>query len=97
VIPVLPPLPPPSQWQAEGILVQDDAYMAKVGTRDVLMDGDGNVKAFIKAKPGIDLKLSELLYREVGAKGEVLTVPPEQSGLAGPTRLIIATDVSPLR
>lgn len=97
VIPPLPPLPPPSQWQAEGILVQDDAYMAKVGTRDVLMDGDGNVKAFIKAKAGVELKLSELLYREVGAKGEVLTVPAEQSGLAGPTRLIIATDVSPLR
>ncbi len=87
----------PSQWQAEGILVQDDAYLAKVGTRDLLMDGDGNVKAFIKAKDGVDLKLSEILNREVGAKGELLTVPPEQSGLAGPTKLIIATDVAPLR
>ncbi len=90
-------MPKPSQWQAEGILVQEDAYMAKVGTRDVLMDGEGNVKAFLKTKDGVDLKLSELLYREVGAKGEVLTVPPEQSGLAGPTKLIVATDVAPLR
>lgn len=90
-------MPKPSPWQAEGILVQDDAYMAKVGTRDLLMDGDGNVKAFIKTKDGVDLKLSELLNREVGAKGELLTVPPEQSGLATPTKLIVATDVAPLR
>ncbi len=90
-------MPKPSQWQAEGILVQDDAYLAKVGTRDLLMDGDGNVKAFIKSKDGVDLKLSELLNREVGAKGELLTVPPEQSGLATPTKLIVATDVAPLR
>jgi uncharacterized protein YgiM (DUF1202 family) len=92
-----PFVPPPSQWQAEGILVQDDAYMAKVGTRDVLMDGDGNVKAFIKAKDGVDLKLSELLYREVGAKGEILSIPAEQSGLPGVTKLIIATEAAPLR
>jgi len=90
-------MPKPSQWQAEGILVQDDAYMAKVGTRDVLMDGDGNVKAFIKAKDGVELKLSELLYREVGAKGEILSIPAEQSGLPGVTKLIVATDVAPLR
>ena len=90
-------MPKPSQWQAEGILVQDDAYMAKVGTRDVLMDGDGNVKAFIKAKDGVELKLSELLYREVGAKGEILSIPAEQSGLPGVTKMIVATDVAPLR
>jgi uncharacterized protein YgiM (DUF1202 family) len=90
-------MPKASPWQAEGILVQDDAFLAKVGTRDLLMDGDGNVKAFIKSKDGVDLKLSELLNREVGAKGELLTVPPEQSGLATPTKLIVATDVAPLR
>ena len=97
VMPALPPPPPPSKWQAEGILVQDDAYMAKVGTRDLLMDGDGNIRAFIKVKDGLDLKLSEILNREVGATGELLTVPPEQSGLAVPTKLIVATDVAPLR
>jgi uncharacterized protein YgiM (DUF1202 family) len=90
-------MPKPSPWQAEGILVQDDAYMAKIGTRDALMDGDGNIKAFIKAKDGVDLKLSELLFREVGAKGEVLMVPVEQSGLPAPVKLIVATDVAPLR
>lgn len=89
--------PPPSPWQAEGILVQDDAYTAKVGTRDLLMNGDGDIVAFIKAKDGVDLKLSELQAREVGAKGELLTVPPEQSGLAKPTKLIVATDVAPVR
>ncbi len=88
--------PPPSPWQAEGLLVQLDEYLAKVGTRDVLMDGDGNVIAFIKSKDGVDLKLSEIVNRYVGAKGELLTVPPEQSGLAGPTKLVVATDVAPL-
>ncbi|MBN8525307.1 MAG: SH3 domain-containing protein [Planctomycetes bacterium] len=90
-------MPKPSPWQAEGILVQDDTYMAKVGTRDLLMNGDGDVVAFIKTKDGVDLKLSELQAREVGAKGELLTIPPEQSGLAKPTKLIVATDVAPLR
>lgn len=84
-------------WQAEGLLDQDDAYLAKVGTRDVLIDQDGKVVAFIKAKDGVDLKLSELQGRYVGAKGEVLTVPAEQSGLPGPTRLITATEVAPYR
>ena len=97
VIPPLPPIPPPSQYQAEGLLVQDDSFMAKVGTRDVLMDGNGDVVAFIKAKDGVDLKLSEIQQRYVGAKGELLSVAPEQSGLAKPTKLIVATDVSPLR
>lgn len=96
-MPNLPPPPPPSPWQAQGILVEDDQYQTKVGTRDVLMDGDGNVQAFIKAKDGVDLKLSELIYREVGAKGEVLIIPPEQSGLAKPTKLVVAVDVAPLR
>lgn len=97
VIPALPPLPPPSPYQAEGLLVQDDSFMAKVGTRDVLMDSNGDVIAFIKAKDGVDLKLSEILNRYVGAKGELLTVAPEQSGLGKPTKLVVATDVSPLR
>ena len=88
--------PPPSPYQAEGLLVQDDSFMAKVGTRDVLMDADGNVTAFIKAKDGVDLKLSEILNRYVGATGELLTVPPEQSGLPKPTKLVVATSVSPL-
>lgn len=96
VIPVLPPLPPPSQYQAEGLLVQDDSFMAKVGTRDVLMDGNGDVIAFIKAKDGVDLKLSEIQQRYVGAKGELLSVAPELSGLAKPTKLVVATDVAPL-
>jgi len=90
-------MPKPSPWQAEGLLVQDDAYLAKVGTRDLLMNSDGDVIAFIKTKDGVDLKLSELLNHEVGAKGELLSVPPEQSGLAKPTKLIVATDVAPLR
>ena len=97
VIPPLPPMPPPSQYQAEGLLVQDDSFMAKVGTRDVLMDGNGDVIAFIKAKDGVDLKLSEIQQRYVGAKGELLSVAPELSGLANPTKLVVATDVSPLR
>ncbi len=96
-IPPLPPIPPPSPYQAEGLLVQDDSFMAKVGTRDVLMDSNGDVIAFIKAKDGVDLKLSEILNRYVGAKGELLTVAPEQSGLAKPTKLVVATDVAPLR
>ncbi|MEK7412751.1 MAG: SH3 domain-containing protein [Planctomycetota bacterium] len=90
-------LPKPSIWQAEGLLVADDQFLAKVGTRDVLVDGDGNVKAFIKSKDGVDLKLSELRDRYIGAKGELLTVPPEQSGLAKPTKLIIASEVAPVR
>jgi len=90
-------MPKPSQWQAEGLLVHDDTFMAKVGTRDLLMDNNGDVVAFIKVKDGIDLKLSEILSRFVGAKGELLTVPPEQSGLAKPTKLIVATEVAPLR
>ena len=89
--------PVPSIYQAEGMLVQDDQYSAKVGTRDLLQDGDGNVIAFIKAKDGVDLKLSELQWREVGAKGEVQVIAPEQSGLAKPVKLIVATDVAPLR
>jgi uncharacterized protein YgiM (DUF1202 family) len=97
VIPPLPPMPPPSQYQAEGLLVQDDSFMAKVGTRDVLMDGNGDVIAFIKAKDGVDLKLSEIQQRYVGAKGELLSVAPELSGLANPTKLVVATDVAPLR
>ncbi len=96
VIPPLPPIPPPSQYQAEGLLVQDDSFMAKVGTRDVLMDGNGDVIAFIKAKDGVDLKLSEIQQRYVGAKGELLSVAPELSGLAKPTKLVVATDVAPL-
>lgn len=95
-LPPLPPMPPPSPYQAEGLLVQDDSFMAKVGTRDVLMDGNGDVIAFIKAKDGVDLKLSEIQQRYVGAKGEVLSVAPELSGLATPTKLIVATDVAPL-
>jgi hypothetical protein len=89
--------PVPSIYQAEGMLVQDDQYSAKVGTRDLLQDGDGNVIAFIKAKDGVDLKLSELQWREVGAKGEVQVIAPEQSGLSKPVKLIVATDVAPLR
>lgn len=89
--------PPPSIYQAEGILVQDDQYSAKVGTRDLIQDGDGNVIAFIKAKDGVDLKLSELQWREVGAKGEIQLIAPETSGLAKPVKLIVATDVAPLR
>ena len=94
---LIPPKPVPSIYQAEGMLVQDDQYSAKVGTRDLLQDGDGNVIAFIKAKDGVDLKLSELQWREVGAKGEVQVIAPEQSGLAKPVKLIVATDVAPLR
>lgn len=90
-------IPPPSPWQAEGMLVQDDQYLAKVGTRDILQDGDGNLIAFIKAKEGADLKLSELQWREVGAKGEVQLIAPEQSGLPKPVKLIVASDVAPLR
>lgn len=89
--------PVPSIYQAEGMLVQDDQYSAKVGTRDLLQDGDGNVLAFIKAKDGVDLKLSELQWREVGAKGEIQMIAPEQSGLTKPVKLIVATDVAPLR
>lgn len=89
--------PPPSPWQAEGMLVQQDEWQAKVGTREVLMDGDGNIIAFIKAKDGVDLKLSELLFREVGAKGEVLMAPVEQTGLGKPTKVVVATEVAPLR
>ena len=89
--------PQPSPYQAEGLLVQDDSFMAKVGTREVLMDGNGDVIAFIKAKDGVDLKLSEILNRYVGAKGELLIVPAEQSGLAVATKLVVATDVAPLR
>jgi uncharacterized protein YgiM (DUF1202 family) len=90
-------MPKPSPWQAEGILMQDDQWTAKVGTRDVLMDGDGNVVAFIKGKDGVDLKLSELLYREVGAQGAVETLPPEKTGLPKAVKLVTASDVAPLR
>lgn len=96
-LPQLPPPPPPSRWQGEGLLLQDDAYAAKVGTRDVLIDGNGEIVAFLKQKDGVDLKLSELNGREVGARGEVLMIAPEQSGLPKPVKLIVATDVAPLR
>jgi uncharacterized protein YgiM (DUF1202 family) len=89
--------PKPSPWQAEGILMQDDQWLPKVGTRDVLVDGDGNVVAFIKSKDGADLKLSELLYREVGAAGLVEATDPAKTGLATPVKLITASDVAPLR
>ena len=50
--------------------------------------GQGRLKP---ALPGLAQR------RYVGAKGELLTVAPEQSGLAKPTKLVVATDVSPLR
>lgn len=87
--------PAASPWQAEGLLVIDDAFQAKVGTRIVLMDENGDPVAFIRPKEGADLRVSELINRYVGANGEVLTVPPEQSGLPRPVRLIIATHLAP--
>lgn len=86
----------PSPYQAEGLLVTDDAY-AKAGGRDVIMDADGNVAAVVVPRAGIDLKLSEYSGRDVGVKGTVEVLPPEKTGLSKPVKVVTAVEVVPLR
>ncbi|MCS6970308.1 MAG: SH3 domain-containing protein [Planctomycetota bacterium] len=92
---VLAARPASSAWQATGLLVLDDRYAERVGTRVVLMDENGDPVAFIKPKEGADLRVSEFVNRFVGAAGEVYTVPPEQSGLPRPVKLILAQQLAP--
>lgn len=78
-------------YPAQGFVSQQDH--ATIGTSDVLIDDDGKVVAFLKAKPGAALNFSEYYWRWVGVKGEVQAVDPAQHGLAGRPVLVLVDEV----
>lgn len=84
-----------AQFPAQGFMSQQGH--PKVGVNDVLIDDDGKVVAFIKVKPGVELKLGEFYWRWVGVKGVKQAVDPALHDLGGSIPLIEVEDVKLLK
>jgi uncharacterized protein YgiM (DUF1202 family) len=84
-----------AQFPAQGFMSQQGH--PKVGVNDVLIDDDGKVVAFIKVKPGVELKLGEFYWRWVGVKGVKQAVDPALHDLGGNIPLIEVEDVKLLK
>jgi uncharacterized protein YgiM (DUF1202 family) len=77
---------------AQGFVSQQQ--FEALGVNEVLVDGDSNIVALIKVKPGADIQLSEYYWRWVGVRGEVQLVDQEKHGLGRVVPLIIVDDVT---
>jgi uncharacterized protein YgiM (DUF1202 family) len=84
-----------AQFPAQGFMSQQGH--PKLGVNDVLIDDDGKVVAFIRVKPGVELKLGEFYWRWVGVKGAKQAVDPALHDLGGSIPLIEVEDVKLLK
>ncbi len=80
-----------SPYAADGLLVQKD--LTALDIHYAIMDGDGNVKAYLKAKDPATLQLSEYYYRNVGVKGNKDPIDAAKAGLANPAPLVTVEEV----
>jgi SH3-like domain-containing protein len=83
-------------FAAQGFL--EERAVAGTGTNHVIIDKNGKICAFVKAKPGIDLQLSEFFWRLVGVKGDSQPIEAEKHGQGGgPIPLVLVEDVALLQ
>ncbi len=87
----LAPVTSVSAFAAQGFV--DQQRFSEVGTNDVLIDGDGNVVAFLKVKDGSAIVLSEFVWRPVGVIGSKELVDQAKHSLKRDIPLIIVEDV----
>ncbi len=80
-----------SPYAADGLLVQKD--LTALDIHYAIMDGDGNVKAYLKAKDPATLQLSEFYYRNVGVKGAKEPIDAAKAGLENPAPLVTVEEV----
>jgi SH3-like domain-containing protein len=81
-----------SEFAVQGFL--EERGITSVGTNYVIIDKNGKVCAFVKAKSGVDLQLSEFFWRLVGVKGESIMIPADKHGQGNaPIPLVTVDDV----
>ena len=80
-----------SPYAADGLLVQKD--LTALDIHYAIMDGDGNVKAYLKAKDPAALQLSEYYYRNVGVKGVKDPIDAAKAGIENPPPLVTVEEV----
>ncbi len=86
------PPAPASEFAAQGFL--EERGVASVGTNHVIIDKNGKICAFVKAKEGVDLQLSEFFWRMVGVKGSSTMIEPDKHGQGtAPIPLVTVEDV----
>jgi SH3-like domain-containing protein len=87
-----PASPSTGEFAAQGFL--EERAVPAIGTNYVIIDKNGKVCALVKAKPGVDLQLSEFFWRLVGVKGDSQPVEPEKHGQGNaPIPLVLVDDV----
>ncbi len=86
------PVVPTGEFAAQGFL--EERGVSSVGTNYVIIDKNGKVCAFVKAKAGVDIQLSEFFWRLVGIKGESTLIPADKHGQGNaPIPLVTVDDV----